>query len=75
MNKLIKKKIPKFHKIIQKMNLSIEMFMVDWFFCLGFKAVPLENSGYFLRKIIFHGWYYFYKLTIVIFEKFLNFLK
>ena len=57
------------------MNLSIEMFMLDWFFCLGLKAIPLQNSGYFLKRLIYHGWFFFFKVTIVIFEKFMIYLK
>ena len=57
------------------MNISIEMFMVDWFFCLGLKAIPLIHSGYFLKRLIYHGWFFFFKVTVVIFEKFMLYLK
>ena len=72
---LIKKHCEKILFLMKDENFDLKLFLLDWFFCLGFNKVPIEYSKDLLKGIIFHGWYFFFKLIISYLKNFQDFFK
>ena len=75
MHFLVKKYCGKILNLMKNENFDLKLFLLDWFFCLGFNKVPISFSDELLKGIVFHGWYFFFKLIISYLKNFEEFFK
>jgi len=69
--KLLEVHMPEFYSFTTKViKLDYHIHLIDWFFCLGLNKIPLEHTDTFLKHIIVHGWYYFFRFLINYFKLF-----
>jgi len=43
---------------------NFQIIILDWFFTLGFNKVPLNIQSEYLKALVKHGWFFFYKFLI-----------
>lgn len=72
---LLKLKVNALYKFLVKNKIEIRFIIINWFFTLGLNHISLNMSGVFLKRLIYHGWYFFYKFLLAHFSSVFKLMK
>lgn len=67
-SKLLKLYLLEVSELIVHCKIDIDIIMLDYLFTLCLNKVPLEHTAEMLEGLIKHGWFFFYRLIIVLFR-------
>jgi hypothetical protein len=68
MVKIIEKYYNKELLFLNRLNVNVEICMVEWVFSLFSSLIPLETQLLFYEGFFADGWQFFYKVCVSIFE-------